>query len=490
MRFQKIHAKYLFVVFALIVMAGLWMNSPAGKAEAGQDKIYSEGERDGKAYINPAFNESLVNLSEVAIPTVVSIAVSQSVKLNIPSGQDEPFNDFFDHFFRRQMPNGQPFKRRGVGSGFIINPQGYILTNNHVVEGADEITVRLSDKEEYPGKVIGTDARTDIALIKIEGPKNLPYLKLGDSDALRIGEIVVAVGNPLGLSHTVTQGIVSQKGRKDINPSGKNIYSNFIQTDASINPGNSGGPLLNIYGEVIGINAAIAQGTGIGFAIPINMAKILLPQLLEGKISRSWIGVQVQQVTEELADSLGMKRPLGALVVSVVPDGPAAKAGVEPEDVILEFNGKKIEDWSDITWYASTAGVGSQASLKIWRGGKVIKKSLLLAAMPDGEQVASNTDKEQVESKLMGLTVENPSSRQLKKSGIGDGKGVVITSLERTSAAVLAGLMPGDIIRKINRNIIKDKKDFEKVSKKMKQGRVVRMLISRNGNALFVAFRI
>jgi len=489
MKVQRLSFVQLLILLTLVLLAGMVLGSRDKLAEALEGSIYHEGARAGRAYIDPEFNRSMVDLAEMAIPTVVSISTEQNFNLGRRGGEI-PMDNFFDYFFR--MPQGQEFKRKGVGSGFIINAEGYIITNNHVVEDADDITVELSEHQSFPAKIIGRDARTDIALIKVDSPRPLPYLKLGDSDALRIGEIVVAVGNPLGLSHTVTQGIVSQKGRKDINPSGHNIYSNFIQTDASINPGNSGGPLLNIYGEVIGINAAIAQATGIGFAIPINMAKTLLPQLMEGKIRRSWMGVQVQKISEELADSLGLPNATGALVSSVVPGSPAEKAGLQPEDVILTFDGRNIENWNDITWYASTAGAGKKVAMEVWRDRKKIDISLKLEEMPGEEQVAAGEDPEGLGAKsdLLGLSVDNPSPRQFKRGGITDNAGAIIVNIDRNSSAAAAGLRPGDIIRKLNRTLIKDRDNFKKAASALKKGDMVRLLINREGDALFLAFRI
>ena len=491
MKVRRLSFVQILILMALVLLSGIVLGSHYSTREALADNVYHEGNRAGRAYIDPEFNRSMVDMAEMAIPTVVSIATEQNFKFGRRGGE-VPMDNFFDYFFR--MPQGQEFKRKGVGSGFIINAEGYILTNNHVVEGADEITVELSEHENFPARVIGRDARTDIALIKVDSPKPLPFLKLGDSDALRIGEIVVAVGNPLGLSHTVTQGIVSQKGRKDINPSGQNIYSNFIQTDASINPGNSGGPLLNIYGEAIGINAAVAQANGIGFAIPINMAKTILPQLVQGKIKRSWMGVQVQKVSEELADSLGLPNATGALVSSVVPASPAEKAGLQPEDVILSFDGNKIENWNDITWYASTAGAGKKVAMEVWRDRKKIDISLTLEEMPGEEKLAAGDDSDSAslgaKSEVLGLSVDNPSPRQLKRGGINDNMGAVIVNIDRESAAAYAGLRPGDIIRKLNRTLIKDREQFKKAASDLKKGDMVRLLINREGDALFVAFKI
>ncbi len=492
---KRIFTSRLFPVFvfaAFIVV--LTMAIQTGEAV---DRIWKE-RSDRKAYIDPAYNEQFVRLARESIPAVVSVSTTKNIVFGprrqfrrTPNGNNMPFDDFFDFFFGPEQR--RQFQSRGLGSGFIINPEGYIFTNNHVVEEADEILITLESGEEYPAKVVGTDPRTDMALIKIEAGNDLPYLPLGDSDALQIGETVVAIGNPLGLSHTVTRGIVSQKGRKDINPSGKHIHSNFIQTDASINPGNSGGPLLNIYGEVIGINTAVAQAQGIGFAIPINMAKTLLPQLVKGKVSRSWMGIQVQQVTSDLAGSLGLDKARGALVAAVVPDGPAAKAGIEPEDVILEFDGKAIANWQDLVWFASTAGDGKKVELKIWRDRREIEKTLRLEGYPEDETAVASGDSGTKDSKTTieaaGITVAKPSKAQLKQAGIEDGEGVVIVELDPSQSGGRSGLREGDIIRKINRKKIGDIKDFKKAMKRIDKGGFVRLLINRQQAALFIAFQ-
>ena len=276
---------------------------------------------------------------------------------------------------------------QGQGTGFLISPDGYILTNDHVVGSASRIKVRLEDDRVFEGKVVGTDNATDIALIKIEGSAPFPTVQLGDSDQLAIGEWVVAIGNPFGLDHTVTAGIVSAKGRRDVNPSGRrNHYYDFIQTDASINPGNSGGPLLDMHGEVVGINSAIsAQGQGIGFAIPVNMAKILLPQLKQdGKVTRSYIGVSIGPVTQQLAVKLDLPDTSGALVGAVSPGSPADKAGLHDGDVIVMFDGKPIHRHDDLPWLASTAGVGRTVPIVVAEpGGKTREIRITLEEKPE-----------------------------------------------------------------------------------------------------------
>lgn len=475
-------------LFLLILMTiGFWGYSlPAIGAEDG--KVWEDAGDKHKPYIDPTINRNMTELVKNTLPAVVSIATEQSIK-PFGQGSGDPMEKFFEHFFNQ--PYGRQFKQEGLGSGFLISPEGYLLTNNHVIENADEIKVQLHGGDEYKAKVVGRDSRTDMALLKIETGKPLPYLVLGDSDDLEIGHMVIAMGNPFGLSHTVTSGIVSQKGRKDINPSGRHIIANFIQTDASINPGNSGGPLLNIYGEVVGINTAIAQGQGIGFAIPISMSKTLLPQLTSGSVERSWIGIQVQPVTSELAESLGLSKPKGALVSQVIKDSPAEKAGLLVEDVILKFNGKSLENQADLIWMASTAGIGAKVKLLIWRNRSEKTVTLKLGRMP--ERVAGrNTDpsSKNMQVTAMGISVIDPATEQLENLAITDGYGVMVAKVDPASAAARTGVRPGDVIRKVNRTIIKNAKHFEKVSGKLGKGKTVRLLINRNKMALFVAFTI
>ena len=302
---------------------------------------------------------------KMANPGVVNVSVVKTTQVeeqfNSPSDTDDPFYEFFKRFFGEQMPRN--YIQRGLGTGFIIDKEGYILTNNHVAEGADEITVKLSDNEEYKARVIGLDSKTDLALIKIDGAKDLTPLTLGNSDQIEVGDWVVAIGNPFGLEHTVTAGIVSAKYRQ----TGVASYENYIQTDAAINQGNSGGPLMNTNGEVIGINSNIYSESGgsigIGFAIPINMAKDLLPQLKKGKVVRGWLGVSVQTITSDLQDILGLKDSRGALVGDVTEGGPAQKAGIQSGDVIVTFDGKAINEMNELPLIVAATPVGKNAKI-------------------------------------------------------------------------------------------------------------------------------
>jgi len=459
-------------------------------AQADSGKVWKDAEGSHKPFIDPKINDSMVELVQATLPAVVSIATEQVIKQRQRGRNMDPFDDLFEDFFFNR-PNNQPLRQQGLGSGFLINEQGYILTNNHVIENADQITVRLHKGDEYQAKVVGRDERTDVALLKVEPKGKLPYLVLGDSERLEVGHTVVAIGNPFGLSHTVTKGIVSQKGRKDIAPSGRQMYANFIQTDASINPGNSGGPLLNIYGEVVGINTAIAQGAGIGFAIPISMAKTLLPQLANGKIERSWLGIQVQEVTHELADSLGLDKARGALVASVIEGSPAQKAGLQPEDVVLSFDGTEIATYSDLTWYASMAGADKKVSLKVWRNKKEITLDVKLSKMPSDQEMAGmRVMGGNGEATALGVKVADPTKQQLDQLAITDGQGVLVTDVDPNSEAARAGLQPGDMIRKVNQVLVKDTANFIALTSKLNKGDTVRLFVNRQRMALFIAFKV
>ncbi len=384
-------------------------------------------------------------------PAVVNISTTQVVKFNRPQvhprnpfGQQDPFDDFFNNFFGR-MPKEQ--KRRSLGSGFIVSSDGYILTNNHVVEKADEVTVTLLDKEEFKAKVVGTDPKIDIALIKIDTKKKLTYVALGDSDKLEVGEWVVAIGNPFGLGHTVTAGIVSAKGRII----GSGPYDDFIQTDASINPGNSGGPLFSLKGEVVGINTAIIQGgQGIGFATPIQLAKSVLDQLKDkGKVTRGWLGVYIQPLTPDASENLGLSGWHGALVSDVTKGGPADKAGIRSGDVIVGFDGKEIRDEHDLPQVVALTKPGKTVNVRLIRGGKETTVAVTIAEMK-GEP-GKPAEGQDLSSKSLGLTVQDITPDIAQRLETENTKGAVVTGVADGSPAEIAGFNEGDIIRAILR---------------------------------------
>lgn len=402
-----------------------------------------------------------------------------------PFGGEDPFEEFFRRFFPDRPPPGQA---RSLGSGFIISDDGYIITNNHVVGDAEKITVRLSDKEEYEAKVIGSDEKTDLALIKISAKHTLTTVPLGKSGDLQVGDWVIAIGNPFGLEQTVTAGIVSAKGRVI----GAGPYDDFIQTDASINPGNSGGPLLNLKGEVVGINSAIfSQGggnIGIGFAIPIDLAKSIVTQLKDkGKVTRGWLGVAIQSVTPELAKSFGLKEPLGALVAEVTKDGPAEKSGIERGDVIIAFNGATVKDSHELPALVARTPVGDKAEVTILRAGKEKVIPVKLGELTDQQAKASGTEES---GESWGMTVSNLTAEvgrrfQLDRTQ----KGVIVTEIDPGSSAELAGIQVGDVIEEVNRQAVESVEDFNKAMSSAKDKETLLLLARRGSATSFFALR-
>jgi serine protease Do len=411
---------------------------------------------------------SIADLVEGLKSSVVNIQVSKKVQaphgpmpfFRGPQGQKDPFRDFFERFFGDQVP--REFEQKGLGSGVIITKDGYILTNNHVVEDADEIQVKLSDKEKYTGKVVGRDANTDLALVKIEPPRDLPAAVLGDSDRLRVGDWVIAIGSPFGLEHTVTTGIVSAKGRVI----GSGPYDDFIQTDASINPGNSGGPLFNLRGEVVGINTAIvSSGQGIGFAIPVNMAKEELPQLREkGKVTRGWLGVQIQAWEPGLAQKFGLKEERGALVGRVMEGEPAEKAGIQKGDVILEVEGHAVKDTRDLLNTIARLQPGQTAKVLVFRDGKEKTLTVNLGERPADAEVAGQPPPSKEDR--LGLTVQDIPAEMAEQLGLEKPEGVLVSSVKPGSPAAKAGLQRGDLIHEMEHQPVRNAQDYHKILSK------------------------
>jgi serine protease Do len=402
-----------------------------------------------------------------------------------PHGGDDPFEEFFRRFFGDRPPPG---RQRSLGSGFIISEDGYIITNYHVVGEADKITIKLSDKGEYQAEVVGADEKTDIALIKIKTNNPLPWIPLGDSSALHVGDWVLAIGNPFGLEQTVTVGIVSAKGRVI----GAGPYDDFIQTDASINPGNSGGPLLNLKGEVVGINSAIFSQSGgnigIGFAIPIDLAKPIVAQLRDsGKVTRGWLGVAIQSITPELAKSFELDEAKGALVAEVTKDGPAEKAGIKRGDIISAFKGKTVEDSHDLPSLVAQSPVGDKAAVSVLREGKKKSFTVTLGELPDDPAKAESGDASKAG---WGMTVANISDETARRFQIDrEQKGVVITAVESGSPAEQAGIQPGDVIEEINRQPVTSVEAFTKALANAKNQETLLLLARRGNFSSFFALR-
>jgi serine protease Do len=430
---------------------------------------------------------SLSGVAKKAMLAVVNISTTQKVSRQSPRspmpgpdpfGGHDPMEEFFRRFFGERGPS-RP--QRSLGSGFIISEDGYIITNNHVVGDAAKITVRLSDKEEHEAKVIGTDDKTDIALIKIDAGRPLPTVPLGKSAALEIGDWVLAIGNPFGLEETVTAGIVSAKGRVI----GAGPYDDFIQTDASINPGNSGGPLLNLKGEVVGINTAIFSQSGgnigIGFATPIDLAESIITQLKnKGKVTRGWLGVAIQEVTPELAKSFGLKESTGALVADVTKDSPADKAGLQRGDVITKFNGTLVKDSRELPTLVAQRPVGEKVDLTVLRGGQEKSVTVTLGELSDTQARAGQSEEN---TENWGLTVADLTADVARRFELEpEQQGVVIVDIEPGSPAELQGLQRGDLIEEVDRTPVKSVEDFKKAVTKA-QGKDTLLLLVRRGEA-------
>jgi serine protease Do len=429
---------------------------------------------------------TFADVAASASPAVVNISSQKTVtgfqgfrwrQPERPGGRPDPLEEFFERFFGDDSPLGER-REKALGSGFIIDPDGLIITNNHVVENAEDVVVRLSDDREFSAEILGRDPKTDLALIQIEAPTDLPHLELADSDRVRIGDWVLAIGNPFGLEHTVTAGILSARGRMI----GAGPYDDFLQTDASINPGNSGGPLLNLQGDVIGINTAIvAGGNGIGFAIPTNMARKIVNQLhRSGRVVRGWLGVLVQEVTPELAESFDLPEAQGALVADVTPGGPAEKAGVHRGDVIVSFNGRPVENWSDLPAMVAETPVGSQVKVVVFRDGRKKTIPVTLGELEDETVAAAST-----QTPDLGLMVEEVTPELAKSMGLEDEGGVMITSVEHGAPARQSGLRAGDVIVELNRQPIENMADYRRIASEVVSGETVLFLIRRGSRTLF-----
>jgi len=411
-------------------------------------------------------------LAEALAPSVVNISTESEE--SEADAQRRQMQDPFDSF---QGP------RRSLGSGFVFDQEGYIITNAHVVEDATKIVVRLHDERELEAKVIGSDAKTDIAVIRIEGAENLVPVSLGDSDSLKVGEWVLAIGNPFGLDHTLTAGIVSAKGRRI---SRRNPYDDFIQTDAAINPGNSGGPLVNLAGQVVGINSAIFSSgggnIGIGFAIPVNMAREIVPQLKEeGHVTRGWLGVKIQPVDADIAKSLGLDEPKGALVAEVFKDSPAAKSGVHVGDVIVSFDGNDVVKSADLPALVANTPVGKTAPLVVIRGGDRITVEVEVAKLADDVESARP-----VRAASLGLTVQDVTPDIAEQLGLEKGEsGVVVTSVTKNSPAAEAGLEPGDLVVSVSNQPVESAEGFRKMLEDATPDKGILVLIRRGDQTLF-----
>ena len=429
---------------------------------------------------------SLADLVQQLTPTVVNIKVAKIApagNFSWPQMPEGPFGEFFKRFYQDMPRSPEQFKQQGTGSGVIISADGYIVTNHHVVDAAEEVLVTLADQRELKAQVVGRDPKTDLAVVKVEAKAKLPVAALGDSEALRVGDWVIAIGNPFGLTHTVTAGIVSAKDRVI----GAGPYDDFIQTDASINPGNSGGPLFNTRGEVVGINTAIVpQGQGIGFAIAVNTVKPLIPQLVsQGEVTRGYLGVNIQSITPALARALALEDRKGALVAEVMPGTPAEKAGLKRRDVIVAFNGKEVNSSRDLPAMVAHMPVGQEATITVLRHGKTHEFPIMVSKLPS-EQARTETPGPAQQGKW-GFQLQDISPQMAEKRGRKADHGALVVGVQPGSPAAEAGMRVGDIILEVNRQPVESVKEVKEAFTRADAKDSLLLLLKRGEGSLFVA---
>ncbi len=446
--------------------------------------------------------ESFADLADRLLPAVVNISTTQSVTghpgIEVPGfPPGSPFEEFFKEFFERNQQLQKPSRKAtSLGSGFIVDPSGYVVTNNHVIQDADEITVILHDDTRLPAKLVGRDAKTDVAVLKVELASKLPAVTFGDSERLRVGDWVLAIGNPFGFGGTVTAGIISARGR-DIN---SGPYDDFLQSDASINRGNSGGPMFDLDGKVIGVNTAIFSPSGgsigIGFAIPSSIVEPVVKQLIAtGEVKRGWIGVRIQEVTPEIAETLGLKQASGALVASAIDDGPASAAGIRAGDVILEFNGREVSEMRRLPRMVADTEVGQTVKIVVWRDGKKRTLGIKVAGLKEGEEELAKADDtspapqaEKVDA--LGFSVSGIDDKLRDRYAIAaDTKGVVVTEVESSSAAAEKGLRVGDVIVEVSQKPVSNTGDVgARIEQAKSSGqKSVLLLVEGQGGMRFIA---
>lgn len=484
----------LVLVAVCSALVGMYVATSLGLPSQSEAlPFWKEGRQESDSHV---LMPSLRTLAKSASPTVVNIRTTRRVssgdlyrRFESPGNQNEWFDEFFRKFFEH-LPE-EDLDQRSLGSGFIISRDGYVLTNSHVISGADEIFISLSDEDgqEYRARVAGKDDNTDIALIKIQSDRDdFPVAVLGDSESLEIGDWIIAIGNPFGFGHTLTQGIVSAKARVI----GAGPYDNFIQTDAAINPGNSGGPLINMDGEVVGINTAIvSSGQGIGFAIPINMAKQILQELKEtGEVSRGWLGVAIQDVTPEIARAVGLDKPYGAMVTSVYPGDPAEKAGLLNGDIILEINRQKVDDPMALTRFIGSLKPEEKVDILVWRGSRKVRLSTRLEKRSDEKiselgripREAPDNAKDR-----FGLTLMNVTPEIQRQLSLDKGSGVLVMEIDPQGSAARSKLEKMDVIIEVNGTPVRNIGEYLAALQKAEKGQAVLLLVIRNAKPLYVA---
>ena len=488
--------------FAPLILGAVVLARIGTASAKGRGDLWREHEPNESITSSTVALPSIAPLVKQLGPAVVNVYTTQVIRPGQamhmgpgPFSQEDPSEEFWHRFMGPQ----QEIKRSSLGSGFIINPRGFVITNNHVVERATEIRIKLSDdRGEFPGEIVGRDPKTDIALIRIKAdnaPKDLPSVYLGDSDKLDVGDFVVAIGNPFGLDHSVSLGIVSAKERVI----GTGPYDDFIQTDAAINPGNSGGPLFNLKGEVVGVNTAVVsadRGQGIGFAVPINLVKEVAPSLeANGSMSRGFLGVGIQEVTPELAKAFRIDKQGGALVKEVFPDSPAEKSGLKAGDVVTAVNGREVRTINQLSRFVALVSPGQAASLTVLRDGKERKFSVKVAERPQDEQMTSmrsGTPRSAVPGSedRLGLSVQPMSPDLAHRFGINRREGLVVVDVDSDGPAAAAGVMPGSLVLEVNRVTVRSLGDYQRAISAAKPGDLVLLRLQREDAAVYVAVRV
>ena len=480
---NKLSRKEGLVLSALLVCGGLFAAHAGFQSSHVNLRLADPNEAPSRVTMAPA--------AKAAMPAVVKISASKIVKPTAMEGADQ-MNPLFRQFFGGNggfgMEQPRAHREGGLGSGVIISQDGYILTNNHVVDGATDVRVTLADRREYKANVIGTDPKTDIAVVKIDA-NSLPVITVANSSKLQVGDAVLAIGNPYGVGQTVTMGIVSATGRAGL---GIEDYEDFIQTDASINPGNSGGALVNDRGELVGINTAILAGNsggnqGIGFAVPVNLARQVMDAIVtHGSVTRSYLGVSVQDVTPGIAKAIGLNSPSGALVGEVTPNSPAQKIGLQSGDVITEINGTSIAESNQLKMTVSMMNAGQTAKLKVFRNGQTNDYTATVSAMPGQKVERASAAESKSDAVLQGVSVEDLDAQTAKQLGLpASASGVVVTEVDPSSQAAASGLRQGDVIQSVNRQPVNNARDFSSAVRKSNGESL--LLVNREGHKLFLA---
>jgi serine protease Do len=485
----KLAAKLLFLSLTL-VLAGIFISDQSSKGTSHASNLTTATPPMNDTWRK--LNDDFIRVANQTKPTVVTVSTERVLSVNVMPFAGDPFLDFFfDHGDHQMAPEQKQYHQRGLGSGIIVSEDGTILTNNHVIKGADSIYVRTYDGRRFTAKVVGADPKTDIAVIKIKA-HDLTPIPIGNSDSLSVGEMVLAIGSPMSenLAYTVTQGIVSAKGRSNM---GLADYEDFIQTDAAINPGNSGGPLINLEGRLIGINAAIISQSGgfqgIGFSVPVNMAMQVMHSLIsEGRVVRGWLGVSIQDVNDAIAAAMGLKKPGGALVADVIKGSPADDAGLKVGDIILAVNNQPIRTSADLRNIVASSAPGSSISVELQRSGHERTVDVTLSEQPNQTVAAKSESKI---SELLGFRVSAVRDDLTQQYGTEQGAtGVFVVSIDTSSPAYQAGVREGDLIHGINRQPVTSMADFEQATANLKKGDYVLLQVQRSQGMFFIAFQL